>query len=82
MQERKQPVTFVAHNRSDVTWEFLGANMVQEGELPVVSCFHHVIDDDPSIAELCDLPLGWFATREGLGAPWHRFEEALDDDSV
>jgi hypothetical protein len=79
VQERGEPVVFVAHNRDDGSWEFLGKSMIQEGELPLGSCFHHPIDNDPTLAELHDLPLGWFATREKPGMKWRRCEEKLED---
>jgi len=33
-------------------------NSMSDGGGPVISCFHHPIDRDPSLAELADLPLG------------------------
>jgi hypothetical protein len=31
---------------------------MSDGGGPVVSCFHHPVDNDPSLSELADLPLG------------------------
>lgn len=33
------------------------------GEPPVISCFHHPVDKDPSLENLADLSLGWWAIR-------------------
>jgi len=58
-----EPVTFVSHDAEDGGWQFLGDSMSDPGA--VVSCFHHPIDRDPSLAELADLPLGWYAGQGG-----------------
>ncbi len=58
-----EPVTYVSHDAEDGAWQFLGDSMSDGGD-PVISCFHHPIDRDPSLAELADLPLGWYAERE------------------
>jgi hypothetical protein len=63
-----EPITYVSHDAEDGGWQFLG-NSMSDGGGPVISCFHHPIDRDPSIAELADLPLGWYAERIGVGDP-------------
>jgi len=64
-------VTFVSHDAEDGAWQFLGDSM-SDGGGPVISCLHHPIDRDPSLAELADLPLGWYAERGKVGEPWIR----------
>jgi hypothetical protein len=66
-----EPATFVSHDAEDGAWQFLGDSM-SDGGSPVISCFHHPIDRDPSLAELADLPIGWYAERSGVGKPWVR----------
>jgi len=66
-----EPVTYVAHDADDGAWQFLGESMTGGGG-PVLSCFHHPIDRDPSLTELADLPLGWYAKRGKVGEPWVR----------
>lgn len=66
-----EPITYVSHDASDGAWQFLGDSM-SDGGGPVVSCLHHPIDRDPSLAELADLPLGWVAERARVGEPWAR----------
>jgi hypothetical protein len=68
-----EPVTYVSHDNEDGAWQFLG-NSMSSGEKPVLSCFHHTIDKDPSLKELADLPLGWWAVRAAPGEPWVRHE--------
>ena len=38
----------------------------------VLVCLHHPIDLDPSLLELADLPIGWYAERNRIGDPWIR----------
>ncbi len=66
-----EQVTYVSHDEEDGAWQFLGDSM-SDGGGPVISCLHHPIDDDPSLAELADLPLGWYAERDKAGEPWVR----------
>ncbi len=67
----KEPVTYVSHDAEDGAWQFLGDSMADGGG-PVISCFHHPIDNDPSLNELADLPVGWYAERSTAGEPWVR----------
>lgn len=66
-----EDVTYVSHDEDDGAWQFLGDSMADGGG-PVISCLHHPIDRDPSLAELADLPQGWYAERANLGEPWVR----------
>lgn len=75
-----EPVTFVSHDVEDGAWQFLGDSMLDGGG-PVISCFHHPIDRDPSLAELADLPIGWYAERNKVGEPWTRKQLPTDDSS-
>jgi hypothetical protein len=73
-----EPVTFVSHDAEDGSWQFLGDKM-SDGGGPVISCFHHPIDRDPNLAELADLPPGWYAERGKVGEPWIRRKRVPDN---
>ena len=75
-----EAVTYVSHDAGDGAWQFLGDSM-SDGGGPVLSCLHHPIDRDPSIAELADLPLGWYAERSQIGEPWTRKQHSINDAS-
>ena len=75
-----EPVTYVSHDAEDGTWQLLG-NSMSDGGGPVLSCFHHPIDRDPSLAELADLPLGWYAERAKVGELWVRKKHSSDEES-
>jgi hypothetical protein len=68
-----EPITYVSHDVEDGAWQFVGPGMTG-GDKPVLSCFHHPIDHDPSLKELADLPLGWYAERATPEHPWIRHE--------
>jgi hypothetical protein len=72
-----EPVTYVAHDADDGSWQFLGESMADGGG-PVYCCFHHPVDSDPTLAELVDLPLGWYAERSKIGEPWVRSQQTPD----
>jgi len=76
-----EPVTFVYHD-PEGDWQFTGETGTESGGVAV--CFHHPIDNDPSLKELVDLPVGWCAERSEPGAPWERQpyepEEEDEDD--
>lgn len=73
VQNGTEDVTYVSHDVEDGAWQFLGDSM-SDGGGPVISCFHHPVDHDPSLAELADLPMGWYAERVKVGEPWIRKE--------
>lgn len=76
-----EPVTYVSHDTEDGAWQFLGDRM-SDGGGPVISCFHHPIDNDPTLAELADLPLGWYAEREKPGEPWIRMPHDSEQEKL
>jgi hypothetical protein len=78
--ERTEPVTYVSHDADDGAWQFLGDSM-DDGGGPVLVCLHHPIDDDPSLSELADLPLGWYAKRNKPGEPWTRRQKEPEDSA-
>lgn len=79
VQQKEEAVTYVSHDTEDGAWQFLGDKM-NEGGGPVISCFHHPIDNDRSLEELYDLPQGWYAVRDKPGDPWERFELPPEED--
>jgi hypothetical protein len=66
-----EAVTYVSHDADDGAWQFLGESM-DAGGGPVLVCLHHPIDKDPTLKQLADLPVGWYAERAEVGAAWVR----------
>jgi hypothetical protein len=79
VSEGEEPVTYVSHDSDDGAWQFLGDKMTDGGG-PVLSCLHHPIDKDSTLRALHDLPRGWYAVRDHVGAPWERFEHEPEDE--
>jgi hypothetical protein len=65
------PVTRVFHTVGDGAWEFHGPDESDPEEIAYV-CFHHIVDKDPTIAELADLPVGWCAWKDVATGEWRR----------
>ena len=65
------PITCVFHDLDDETWEFHGPQESDPNDLAYV-CLRCIIDKDPSVNDLHDLPIGWCAWRESATAPWIR----------
>jgi Domain of unknown function (DUF4262) len=76
---QSEPVTYVSHDWGEGDWQFHGDSM-SEGKEPVLLCLHHIIDRDPTLAELADLPIGWCASRDEEGAPWVREQMEPEED--
>ncbi len=67
----KEPVTYVSHDLDDGSWQFHGPSE-SLAEDACILCLHHFVDQDPTIAELKDLPGGWIARRDSTSEPWIR----------
>ena len=72
----QHPVLLVAHD-DDGDWQFLcgTTNEPDDGQLV---CLGDILDRDPTLAEVADLPEGWCAAREAVGAAWTR--ELMDPE--
>jgi hypothetical protein len=73
------PVTRVFHDVEDGAWQFHGPDESKPEDLAYV-CFHHIVDNDTTIKDLADLPVGWCAWRENVKAPWVRELTVADTD--
>jgi hypothetical protein len=71
--DRSLPIVHVSHDEDDGAWQFHSANGAPDdrAEHRLVA-LEEIVTHDPTIADLADLPLGWRATRGGLGAAWVR----------
>ncbi|MGA3268971.1 MAG: hypothetical protein ABSE16_19400 [Verrucomicrobiota bacterium] len=70
----RQPVLHVSHDDEDGAWQFhTGAQQVSAGDAMIVA-LSEMVEHDPTICELADLPCGWFAERESIGGSWKRMQ--------
>lgn len=67
----KFPVLRVTHYSDDHSWAFTcgTTNATKDGR---VIGMRHALELDPTLRTIADLPPGWTAWRERIGAEWHR----------
>jgi uncharacterized protein DUF4262 len=71
IMDGSEPIVYVSHDIEDGAWQFHGPSESKSGDAVLV-CLHHILDKDPSINDLVDLPRGWSASRQSPAAPWIR----------
>lgn len=64
-------IQFVSHDEDDGAWQFHPLGGTEEEDASVVS-LKEIVEIDPSVASLFDLPLGWRAWRETKDDNWQR----------
>lgn len=64
-----RPVRLVSHEDGD--WQFLCGEADHNDDGHLVG-LEHLIERDPTLSEVLDLPLDWDAEREDPGKPWIR----------
>jgi hypothetical protein len=64
-----EPILHVTH--VDDGWQFLGWGDAREEDATVVALIT-IVQLDPSVQELADLPVGWHAWRRTANQPWQR----------
>lgn len=75
-----EPILLVSHDKDDHGWQFIGTSDTNLNDGRIV-CLEHIIELDPSVLEVADMPPGWRATREYVGGPWVRLE-AEDEGEI
>lgn len=78
--EDEAPILLVSHDADDGMWQVLcgTTNEPDDGRLTCLGCLFEL---DPTLAEIADLPRGWEAYREAVGAPWSREPSPTDEDA-
>ena len=74
-----EPILHVTHDSKDGAWQFLGWE-TPETEDAVTVCLEHVVEADPTINELHDLPAGWRAWRENKRDAWIKEPNPYDGE--
>ena len=75
--ENEKPILLVCHEGGD--WQFLCGGTHRTDEKPKVVGVGHLVERDPSLNEIADLPLDFEAERSEVGAQWV-ITKYLDDD--
>lgn len=66
------PVLLVSHDKDDHGWQFLDGSESSSSADAMIVSMSQVIESDPTLFELADLPPGWRAWRESVNEPWVR----------
>src|SRR5690348_9784706 len=66
-----QPILYASHDEDDRGWQFLDGGIFTVEDAMLVS-LQHVVQIDPTVKDLANLPLGWYAERAAAGQPWKR----------
>jgi hypothetical protein len=64
-------VLHVSHDADDHGWQFLSGGPVEMANAVLVT-LSSIVERDPSLYEVADLPPGWHAWRKAVGASWSR----------
>jgi hypothetical protein len=65
------PILHVTHDEDDHGWQFLGREDADVPQAAVVG-LSEIVELDPSVLEVADLPPGWHAWRQSRSSPWQR----------
>jgi len=71
VMENGLPVLVVTHYADDHSWAFLCGTTNQAADGRVIS-MGEVLELDPTLKSIADLPPGWMAWREKVGSLWKR----------
>ncbi|APW62063.1 hypothetical protein [Paludisphaera borealis] len=66
---RESPILLVSHDADDGGWQFVDGDQVFEENGEVV-LLGEIVQLDPTVLELAELPIGWHAWRPSLDHPW------------
>lgn len=66
-----EPILHVTHDSDDGAWQFLGWDDAKEEDARIVA-LSEIVQLDPSVQQLADLPLGWHAWRRARDEQWQR----------
>lgn len=69
-----QPILFVSHDADDGAWQFHTDGNVSTDDVITVALWR-IVDLDPSVKELANLPLDWLAIRQTPTEAWIRFRK-------
>ncbi len=73
------PILRVSHDADDGSWQFHTGGTPSAKDARILA-LREVVELDPSVARLADLPPGWVAVRSGVGAAWERHEKVVSFD--
>jgi hypothetical protein len=76
----QQPALSVVHDEDGDWLAWDGINDPNVPDAAILVCMHHLVDLDPSVAELATMPPGTEAWRDNATDPWTIEEHSYEDD--
>lgn len=64
-----EPILYVVHDAADHGWQFLTGKNVKMADAIIVS-MREIVEHDPTLLEIGDMPPGHSARRAAVGQPW------------
>ena len=77
--DENHPILLVCHD-DDGDWQFLCGATDAPDQCRLI-CLNDIVERDPSVNDIADLPLGWRAWRENGGAEWRREAKSSEEKS-
>lgn len=74
-----RPILYVSHDLKDGAWQFHTGDETDSASDAMVVALCEMIEIDPSLIALHDLPIGWSASRDSLYDEWQR-EPVINED--
>jgi hypothetical protein len=67
----RKPILFVTHDVDDGAWQFHSGDAALSEEIMILA-LSEIVEIDPSIIELADLPIGYKASRNSPSDSWRQ----------
>jgi len=77
--KKDEPILRVSHDE-DGDWQFLDGVSTNASKNAMLVALSTVVERDPSVLDVADLPVGWSVIRTKPGAPWKRDTSADEGD--
>ena len=67
----KKPITYVTHDEEDGAWQFFSSDEFDNyEEVAMIVGLGTIVAIDPTLVELADLPVGYYAVRDKVNEKW------------
>lgn len=73
--EDHKKITFIIHDIEDSSWQFHSYYYFKDIEVARLITLEEIIQIDPSVLKIADMPEGFYATRNDQMSPWKIFTQ-------
>jgi len=72
------PILLVTHYEDDHSWGFQSGKPIEtkDGQLVAMKT---IVELDPTVMQIADLPPGWSAERDAVAADWRKYKDDWDE---